>query len=154
MTSGSKDSGRALTAAGTEEIERVGASLSKQGFKFDIVAASPLKRAKDTAEILNLGLKRQARVEVWPELSPEGARDALYMRLSRLRPDSSVLLVGHEPYLTTAMSEIAGAAGGHPRVRISLKKGGLAKMSVSGFSPRVEGELRWLLTPKQIRKMA
>jgi len=25
---------------------------------------------------------------------------------------------------------------------------------VTGFNPRISGELRWLLTPKQIRRMA
>ena len=129
--------------------------MAKLGYKFDAVASSPLKRAKETASIVNGAMKRRIQVEEWPELSPEGSRSAFYRRLGKLRPGSKVLCVGHEPYLTTAMGEITGRGGdGSPGFRISLKKGGLAKLLVTGFNPKISGELRWLLTPKQIRRMA
>jgi len=125
------------------------------GYEFDVIATSPLKRAKDTASIVNKALKRKSGVEEWAELSPEGDREALYRRLAKLRPGSIVMCVGHEPYLTAAISEIAGKGNGESSgFRIALKKGGMARLSVAGFSPRISGELRWLLTPKQIRKMA
>jgi len=129
--------------------------MAKLGYKFDAVASSPLKRAKETASIVNGAMKRRIQVEEWPELSPEGSRSTFYRRLGKLRPGSKVLCVGHEPYLTTAMGEITGRGGdGSPGFRISLKKGGLAKLLVTGFNPKISGELRWLLTPKQIRRMA
>ena len=150
-----RDMERALTAAGKEEVERVGKALSELGFDFDVVAASPLRRAKDTAALVNKALKRKSGVEEWQELSPEGNRDALYRRLQKLRAGSAVLCVGHEPYLTTAINEIASREGGRSGdIRIVLKKGGLAKLTVEGFAPKINGELRWLLTPKQIRSMA
>jgi phosphohistidine phosphatase len=150
-----RDMERALTAAGEEEVEVVGASMAKLGLEFDVIATSPLKRAKDTAIIVNRAMKRRPDVEVWQELSPEGRKDAFYRRLQKLRAGSQVLCVGHEPYLTTAINEIAGRgtekSGG---LRIVLRKAGLARLTVTGFSPRISGELRWLLTPKTIRKMA
>jgi phosphohistidine phosphatase len=150
-----KDLERALTAAGKEEVEEVGEAMRELDFTFDIVASSPLRRAKDTASIVNRALKRKEAVEEWPELSPEGSRADFYRRMSKLKPGSAVLCVGHEPYLTTAIGEIAGrGGGGSGGIKIVLKKGGLAKMTVMGFSPRITGELRWLLTPKQIRNMA
>ncbi|HME18509.1 MAG TPA: phosphohistidine phosphatase SixA [Nitrososphaerales archaeon] len=150
-----RDRERALTVAGKEEIEKVGEALAEAGFKFDVFATSPVKRAKSSALIVNKALKRKASVEEWPELSPEGSREALYRRLAKLKPDSSVACVGHEPYLTTAIGEIiGGSSGSRASTRIALKKAGLAKVSVTGFSPRINGELRWLLTPKQIRKIA
>lgn len=134
---------------------RIGEALAESNLKFDLIATSPLRRAKDSAAIVSKALKQKASVEEWPELSPEGSREALYRRLAKLKPDSSILCVGHEPYLTTAISEITSKGGeGSPGFRIVLKKGGLAKVSLTGFSPRASGELRWLLTPKQIRKMA
>lgn len=150
-----RDMERALTADGKEEIEEVGEAMADLGYKFDVIATSPLKRAKDTASIVNKALKRKSSVEEWPELSPEGSREALYKRLAKLKPGSVVMCVGHEPYLTTAIGEITGKGGaGSASFRIVLKKGGLARLSVAGFSPRISGELRWLLTPRQIRKMA
>lgn len=150
-----KDSTRALTAAGRQEIEEVGKAMAKLGYRFDVVVTSPLRRAKETASLIGEAMNTKTRVEEWAELSPEGSRSAFYRRLSGIRPGSKVLCVGHEPYLTIAMGEIAGRgeedSGGF---RISLKKGGLAKLLVMGFNPDITGELRWLLTPKQIRRMA
>jgi phosphohistidine phosphatase len=149
-----RDNERALTAAGRKEIGDVGEALEEMGYEFDLVASSPLKRAMDTALIVNRRLKRKVAVEEWPDLSPEGNRDAFYKRLAKAKAGSCVLCVGHEPYLTTVIGEITGRDGpGSPGFRIALKKGGLARLSVDGFTPRVVGELRWLLTPKQIRKM-
>ena len=151
----SKDSGRALTAAGRQEIEEVGKAMGKLGYRFNVVATSPLKRAKETAGLVSEAINGKIRVEEWAELSPEGNRSAFYRRLSSIRPGSKVLCVGHEPYLTIAMGEIAGSGGeSSGEFRISLKKGGLAKLLVTGFNPRITGELRWLLTPKQVRRMA
>jgi len=147
-----RDTERELTEAGREEIKEVGEGLVGLGLKFDVVASSPLKRAKETAAIVNRELKRKAPVEEWSELSPEGSRDVLYRRLGKLRAGTSVLCVGHEPYLTMAIAELAGSGLG-VGVRIVLKKGGLAKLSLTGGG-KPTGELRWLLTPKQIRKMA
>ena len=150
-----RDMERALTAAGKEEVEEVGEAMSRLGYEFEVVATSPLKRAKDTALIVNKALKRKRGVEEWEELSPEGSRDAFFRRLQKLKAGSQVLCVGHEPYLTTAIGEIVGGGAAKPgSLRIVLRKGGLARVSITGFSPRISGELRWLLTPKQIRKMA
>ena len=145
-----RDAERPLTEAGRREMREVGESLGSLGLKFDVVATSPLKRAKETAVIVNKGMERKGPVEEWSELSPEGSRDSFYRRLGKLKAGDSVLCVGHEPYLTSAIGEIVG--GG--KVKILLKKGGLARLSVTGSAPKLTGELRWLLTPKQIRRMA
>jgi len=150
-----KDTERALTAAGRQEVEQAAKGIAELDYKFDLVVTSPLKRAKDTALIVNKALGRKAPVEEWPELKPESGRNAFYQRLAKLGPSSVVLCVGHEPYLTTAIGEITGRGRDtSPGFRISLKKSGLAKLSVTGFNPRITGELRWLLTPRQLRKLA
>jgi len=151
----SKDTERALTAAGRREMEEVGGAMAKIGYKFDVVASSPLKRAKETATMVSKALGGKNSVEEWPELSPEGSRSAFYRRLGKLKAGSKVLCVGHEPYLTLAIGDITGRGGDSSGgFRIALKKGGLAKLYVTGFNPRILGELNWLLTPKQIRRMA
>jgi phosphohistidine phosphatase len=150
----SKDQDRALTAEGREDVEAAGKALAKMGVKFDVVAASPLKRAKDTATILNIALRRREPVEEWDELKPEGSKNAFYRRLAKIRVNSSVLCVGHEPYLTTAIGEITGMGGdGSAGFRIVLKKAGMARVRILGFSPRIRGELRSLLTPRQVRNL-
>ena len=118
---------------------------------FDRIIASPLKRAFDTGAIVSKTFKSVNVLEHWNELRPEGSRPDLYRRLSKLKQDSEILLVGHEPYLGTMIGEMVSGNGNS---HISLKKGGLAKIRVTSFVPKASGELRWLLTPKQIRKLS
>jgi phosphohistidine phosphatase len=43
---------------------------------------------------------------------------------------------------------------GTTSAKIVLKKGGVGKIRITSFTPRISGELRWLLTPKVITKMS
>jgi phosphohistidine phosphatase len=88
-----KDAERALTVSGREEVRELGECLKSLKMNFDLIATSPLKRASETAEIVARTLKRQKPVERWDELKPEGDPKALYLRLSNLKADSSVLIV-------------------------------------------------------------
>ncbi len=145
-----KEFERPLTQLGRKEVEAIAESLEEWDLKFDRILTSPLKRAKETASIIAKMLKLQDRLEDCNELKPEGSRSELYKRLSRIKQQSSILLVGHEPYLSMMIGDIvAGNSNSH----IDLKKGGLVKIRISTFSPKVSGELKWLLTPKQIRKI-
>ena len=50
---------------------------------------------------------RKNTVEDWDELKPEGNSRDLYSKLSqKFKQDSSILIVGHEPYLSSLISEI------------------------------------------------
>ncbi len=117
---------------------------------YDCIATSPLKRAKETALIAAKVLKKDDLVELWDELRPEGETVDLYRRLSKLKRDSGVMLVGHEPYLSAMIGELVS---GTRQVRIVLKKAGVAKVEVTTFVPKTSGELRWLMTPRQMKKM-
>ncbi len=132
-------------------MEEIAESLLTMGVKFDVVLASPLKRAYETAAIVSKTFKSLDRLEQSDELKPEGKRSDLYRKLAKLKAESSVLLVGHEPYLSTMIGEMVSGNGNS---HITLKKGGLAKVRATSFLPKASGELRWLLTPKQIRKMS
>jgi phosphohistidine phosphatase len=147
----SKDFGRGLTASGRKEMEDVASSINGMKLGIDRIATSPLSRARESAEIVAKELKKQKDFEVWDELKPEAATADLYHRLSKLKEDSSILLVGHEPYLSGMIGELI--SGGKEN-RILLKKGGMAKVVVNSFGPRPSGELRWLLTPRQIKRMS
>lgn len=152
IPSGSKDSERPLTVAGQEEVAEIAGALAKLNVRIDFIVTSPLKRARQTAEAVAKVLKvKKSSMEDWNELKPEGRRLELYRKLSQFKPDSSILVVGHEPYLSTMVSEIVfdGGAG-----RIVLKKAGLAKIMLAAFQPKARGELRWLLTPKHLKKVA
>lgn len=152
LPAGGRDSQRPLTVTGLEEVEQVAEGVSALGVKIDLVATSPLKRSIQTAQVVAKTLRiKKATIEEWDELKPEGKRAELYRKIGQFKEGSSVMLVGHEPYLSTMISEIIfGNATGE----ILLKKAGLAKIALNSLQPRVKGELRWLLTPRQLKKLA
>jgi phosphohistidine phosphatase len=130
-------------------MRRICKSLKESGLKAKQIVTSPLRRARETAEIVAQTLKIPL-LEEWDELMPDGDRDSLYRKLARIERGSGVVLVGHEPYLTSMIGELVGA----PAARLILKKGGLAKVRITSFAPLVNGELRWLLTPKMMTRMS
>jgi phosphohistidine phosphatase len=146
-----RDAERSLTAEGKEELAEVARALSRLKIRPDHIISSPLKRSRETASVVAKVLKRRDEVDIWDELKPEGSRQELFKRLSKLKHESSVLCVGHEPYLTQMINEVMGHQGSP---RVVLRKCGLARLSIKAFSPRVEGELRWLLTPRLLMRMS
>lgn len=146
----SRDFERSLTTSGQEEMEKIASSMEKMGLEFDKILTSPLARAHETAKIVAKFQESYGKIEDWDELSPEGNRLDLYRKLAKLEKDAHVLLVGHEPYLSTAIGEIIS---GSLSTRLVLKKGGMARVQITSFSPQPTGELRWLLTPKLLRKL-
>ena len=149
MTVVEEDSERPLTTEGRIEMQKIAKSLKAVGLQTNQIYTSPLKRARETAEITAKILNIPTLKE-WDELRPDGSKAALYRKLAGLEQNSRLILVGHEPYLTSLIGEIIGTAS----PKVVLKKGGLAKVRITSFTPRVSGELRWLLTPKVITKMS
>ncbi len=150
LSAGSKDAERPLTVTGQKEVEEVAKSLRDLEIEFDFVVTSPLKRANQTAILVAKMLKNEKKLEDWNELKPEGNRLELYRKLSRLKQESSVLIVGHEPYLSKMISEIISDG---QNARIVLKKAGLARITITSSVPKMRGELRWLLTAKHMKMM-
>jgi len=146
-----RDAERSLTAEGKEQLEDVARALSRMKIKPDHIISSPLKRSRETASIVAKALKERDKVEIWDELKPEGSKQELFARLSKLKPETSVLCIGHEPYLSQAINDLMGHQG---PPRILLRKCGLARVSIKAFHPKVEGELRWLLTPRLLKRMS
>ena len=149
MTVVEKDSERPITPEGRAEMQKIAKSLKTLGLQANRVITSPLRRARETAEITAKILKIPI-LEEWDELKPDGSKTALYRKLAKVEQDSGLILVGHEPYLSSMIGEIIGSKG----ARIDLKKGGLGKVRITSFTPQVSGELRWLLTPKIITGMS
>jgi phosphohistidine phosphatase len=149
MTVVEKDFERPLTPEGRAEMQKIARSLKAIGLQTDRIYTSPLRRARETAEIAAKILEIPT-LEEWDELKPDGSKTGLYRKLARLEQNPRPILVGHEPYLTSMIGEIIGTTS----AKIVLKKGGVAKVRITSFTPRISGELRWLLTPKIIAKMS
>jgi phosphohistidine phosphatase len=148
---GHNDARRPLTVAGEEEITEIAEALERIGIRFDIILTSPLKRAYQTADIVAKEFKAQKKMQKLQELSPEGNRFAFYQKLSSFKEGTSILVVGHNPYLSEMVSEMfADEKYG----RIDIKKGGIVRIRVTSATPKLKGELRWLITPRLLRLMS
>ena len=144
------DKNRALTAEGKDEMRKIGKWMQQKKFRFGVIATSPLTRAYETAEIVARWLCQKERLVVWEELGPGGDLDALSYRSSLYGEDAAIIMIGHEPMLSTLISRIIS---GHDTVSLILAKGGLAKIRNFSFDKRPSGDLQWLLTPGQMLEM-
>src|SRR5688572_30194325 len=103
---GKSDALRPLTAKGRRKTERAAAGLVRALPSIDRVASSPLKRARQTAEIA------AARYGLKPELVEELAQDSdvsrLVKKLASFPPFQTVALVGHEPGLSRLAAALTG----------------------------------------------
>jgi phosphohistidine phosphatase len=144
------DSKRSLTDAGKIDLVEIAKALANLDIEFDYAFSSPLTRAQQSAAIILKTIKCKNKIENLDELLPEGNRMGLFKKLSNLKQDSSVLLVGHEPFL----SELVSDAISNCECRIDLKKSGLARIRIISFNPKIRGELRWFLTPKLMKHIS
>jgi phosphohistidine phosphatase len=145
-----KDDARPLTRDGRAEIELIATSLAGLGVDLDLIATSSLPRALQTAEIVARRFKMLNKLEQWDELKPLGEAERVYRRLSLQKVGSSLLVIGHEPQLSGMIGDVVA---GSSHVNLILKKAGLAKVEILGFKPKITGELRWLLTPRLMKKV-
>jgi phosphohistidine phosphatase len=140
------DAARPLTARGKRETRRTAQTLYAEKILFDEIVSSPLVRARQTAEIVAAQYRKE--VKLTPHLAPEGDMRELLNFLHRsFKNAESILVVGHEPYLTTL---IAVLISGNEGVNLRLKKGGLCKLSLGALRFGKCARLDWLLTPRQL----
>jgi phosphohistidine phosphatase len=140
-----EDSERRLTDRGEEQARLAGLALANLGAQFDAILTSPKVRAQRTAEIAAEALADEHRpaIRVHPPLARAfDARQALDA-LEQVGGQGRLLLVGHEPDLSTLAAELAGG-------RLDIKKGGLAVLRLEGAG----AELAVLLRPRELALLA
>jgi phosphohistidine phosphatase len=133
------DFARRLTSKGVERTEMAGKALNRLGVRPARLYSSPRLRARQTADIL--GKAFEITVTVREELNFGFSPQQVEMLLDGLKNGDEVMFVGHEPDLSATVSQLAG--GGE----VVMKKGGLARVDVSGEMP-LQGVLVWVLPPK------
>jgi phosphohistidine phosphatase len=84
-----------------------------------------------------------------PELEPVADPAALLAWLRGRRRAATVAVVGHEPHLSAFVGwALAGERSGF----VELKKGGACLLDLGHDPSPGKGRLRWLLTPRQLRR--
>ncbi len=138
------DEQRPLSAVGVRRTRDGAVGLRRLGVDPQRTLASPLVRARQTAELVHDGLKLQRPIEIVHSLA--GWRLSSIIADAARADAASVLLVGHEPTL----SELIGLLIGGREASIRLRPGSVALLNAPELWAGPCAELEWLLTPKQL----
>jgi len=140
-----------LTAEGDKKMRRIAKGMKAAKLSFDLILSSPFVRARQTADIVAEVFRLRNRLEISAALAADGNPKELIDELRRShRGRKSILLVGHEPYLSRLISLLIS---GDTSIAIDLKKGGLGKLSVAALHYGRCATLEWLLAPRQMMRM-
>jgi phosphohistidine phosphatase len=142
------DARRALTPDGLAKMREACLGLKRLGVTFDLVASSPLVRAKQTAEIVVGTLRIGEPIQEWDELTPDGSIGGVMRQLQKYEKRASPLLVGHQPFMGLLACFLIF---GSNKISLDFKKGGICCIRVDEVPPQFAGELVWMLPPKILR---
>lgn len=145
---GRPDKERQLTDTGKRDMRKGAAGLAGVVDGIAVILTSPLTRAVQTAELLQVAFP-QAKLKQHAYLAPGVDPAALLKSIAKL--PTPVALVGHEPDL----SQWAGyLCTGTSRSVVRMKKGSVCRLDMP--EPALVGEacIAWLLTLKQLGKLA
>ena len=141
------DRDRPLTDEGRRRFRRAAQALASLVPDLALVGASPLLRARQTAELIVAAAGR-AELRETAALAPEGDAQGAFAWLAGHSSEAAVALVGHEP----GLSRLEGyLLTGQDRTLAQFRKGGAALVD---FPERVapgRGVLVWHLTAGQLR---
>ncbi len=147
----SDDDERPLTARGIRRMKRQARGMNSIGLSLDVIVTSPLVRAAQTAEIVHRRLDNPGELVTSAALAPSGYPRALIDEIATDYPSAdSVMLVGHEPYLSALISLLVT---GDTVPVIRLKKGALCKLRAPNLRYGRCGWIEWSLNPRQMVKL-
>ena len=149
---GKDDFDRPLTPAGRKQMKAAAKGLRQIIPKIDILATSPLVRARQTAELVYAAYQDRPEFVEKDILSGEHPAAKLAHWLKSLnKSDGVVACVGHEPDL----SHYAGYfIAGEEEEIIEMKKGGVCVIEFQRQIGMGRGKLRSLCSAKDLRRMA
>ncbi len=149
IAAGGTDALRPLTEIGRKKMRKGANRLRSQMRSIDLLACSPLLRARETADIIARVFGEVPVIER-PELDYRYPPEAVLAWLAQGPADGWVVAVGHEPQLGLLSGLLLAD---DPRPLIAFRKGGLALIEFNGRPAAGEGILHWVLTPGQLRNL-
>lgn len=135
---GRPDRERVLTSEGVERVRRQAAALERIGWPLERIVSSPLRRARQTADLVAgvLGLEVEE-----DELLACGSRLGDVVELCSREPNvEHWLFVGHQPDLGTHVYQLTGA-------NVAMREGTIAVVQAKRLRP-AQGRLVGLYDPE------
>ena len=146
-TPGIPDGDRPLTPKGRRRFRRAARGLARIIGRPDVILASPLPRALETAEI---AAEAWGRVTPTPEPALAGDNVDEILAAVDARPQNwTVAVVGHEPTLSALLARLLGSSASE---RLTFRKGGAALVTLPGATA-AGGQLVWYLRPRILRSL-
>lgn len=136
---------RYLTPEGRVFFRKTARTMLKNGVEPGLILTSPLLRAVQTADILAETLAYSGPFLVRDELRPGFDRQALDRILDDYRSVDEMVLVGHEPDLSTLVSFLISRPGG-----FNFKKGAAVKLKIDPSNLAASSSFKWLAFGKKL----
>ena len=142
------DEARALTEDGRKKMKEAAQGFARLERKIDRIYASPLVRARQTAEILGAELKLS--VHEMKELAPGYSPAQVCEKIARKKSEGNIAVVGHEPNCSELASYLLLGSSG---ASIEFKKGAICVIESRDGAPGT-GDLLMHLSPAALRALA
>ena len=114
-TEAATDDARELSEKGREQAKKVAQFCTGQGIRPEVIFASPLIRAQQTAKPVAKELGKEVTVARW--LACGATPVGILGHLAELKDPATVMLVGHQPDLGELIAHLLGTAPGSINVR-------------------------------------
>ncbi len=139
-----EDPERRLNDDGIKESRQIGKLFKLFYMDLDVIASSPVTRARQTAEIIaeETGYPKE-QTKITKALEPEVSAGEAISYLEDFTDKKRVLLVGHLPSIGEIASELIS---GNRDISMHFEAGGVCRIDVKQI-PTNTGKLYWFLTP-------
>jgi phosphohistidine phosphatase len=143
------DRKRPLDKEGKRNCLQLAHVLGLMDIQFDLVVSSPLKRAMQTASLVGTETGYEAKILSSSALAPEATFAQFQNLLRECAGRENVLVVGHNPNLTSFLGSLLMPAHSQAPACVRLRKGSLARVSLV----RGPATLQWMLDPRIVRAL-
>lgn len=138
---------RPLDKDGKRHCLLLGHALTAMKVQFDVVIASPLKRAVQTAALVGTETGYEQRIIFSEALAPNASYAAFEKLLSMYSKMENVLVVGHDPTLSAFAGKLIASGKNARAAHVRLRKGSIARITLE----KGKTELNWLMDPRMIK---
>jgi phosphohistidine phosphatase len=139
---------RPLDKEGKKHSLQLAYVLNALNIQFDLIISSPLKRSLQTAALIGTETGYEAPVQQSDALAPSATVKDFQKLLREISKRENVLVVGHNPNLTTFLGSLLVPASS-PEAKIRLRKGSIARVVLT----RGPATLQALLDPRTVRAL-
>lgn len=149
---GQPDRERAITDVGWQRLRAAAPTWRRLCDRPQVVLASPLRRAQETASVLCDALGHRGEIRTAPELVPEAepSRALSLLEIEQLSGTACVAIVGHEPHLGYLLGTLLT---GQPRLSVPFRKGMLVGVETESTASLV-ATLRFAIGQRNAGELA